>query len=136
MNYTVHGTIRLSIHDLMCERCGYQSLDTAVDTNKPMPKCPKCRPISRMTIRLDIARRPPIDRGGTSINRDRAVVYRHPVTGKIAYPGQDTEFTRSKYEGWGYKREEFTSLRELDKFCKKENLSNEKANFNSGNGIN
>lgn len=133
MDYTVKGNIRYSVHDLKCTSCGREYYDEVVDTEK-IDNCIKCFGIRE--IRLDIARRPPIQLPGTAINKDRAVVYRHPVTGKVSYPGVDTEFTRQKYENWGYQREEFTSLRELDKFCKKEKVSNEKANFNSGNGIN
>ena|SRR3990167_3286723 len=136
MEYTIKGTIRLSIHDLRCAACAHDMLDAAVDTNKIHEmKCENCGSCN-LHIRWDIGNRAPTQKPGVAITTDRAIVYRNPRTGKVAYPGRDTPFTRSKYEGWGYERQEFTTLRELDKFCAENKLVNEKANFNSGNGVN
>lgn len=88
-------------------------------------------------IRLDLStRRANVNIDPNITPRDRAVVYTNPLTGKTAYPGQDTAFTRQKYESWGYERKEFTTVRELDKFCKENKVVNEKSNFNNGNGVN
>src|SRR3990167_7120874 len=122
------------IHDLACDVCDHREYDAGVDVSEPMPLCPSCH--LPMCIRWDISRRGFGVASGAAIQSDRAVVYKDPRTGKVAYPGRDTEFTRRKYEGWGYQRQEFTTLRELDKFCAENKLVNEKANYNSGNGVN
>jgi hypothetical protein len=63
--------------------------------------------------------------------RERAVVWYDPKTGRHATPGRNNVPMPSRYAKAGYERREFTTLRELDSFCKTNRLVNERANYNS-----
>lgn len=61
--------------------------------------------------------------------KDRAIVWYNPKTGKHATPGRNDVPMPERYRKLGYERKEFTTLRELDSFCKRNSLVNEKANY-------
>ncbi len=126
----------LVIHDLACDLCGHQDLDAAIDVSEQRPSCPSC--LRPMTIRWDISRRQinVASAERTLVQSERAAVYVHPKTGRIAYPGRVDTPMPEKYREWGFVKKEFATAKELDKFCKEKKLVNEKLNFNSGNGVN
>jgi hypothetical protein len=127
----------LVIHDLACDRCDHREYDAGVDV-ADLPFCPTCKPRLRMCIRWDISRRQinVVSAERTLVQSDRAAVYVHPETGRIAYPGRVDVPMPEKYRQWGFVKKEFNTAKELDKFCKEKKLVNEKLNFNSGNGVN
>ena len=144
MDYTVKGTIRLSIHDLVCDSCGNVELDAAVDTSNIEP-C--LNPVERgehffhclgkRSIRWDLSDHKSSVTIDPNIHpSERAAVYVHPHTGRVVYPGRVDVPMPDKYRQWGFEKKEFTTVRELDAFCKSKNLVNEKSNYNSGNGLN
>lgn len=69
--------------------------------------------------------------------RERTVVFRHPETGHVVYPGRNDVPIPTRYVDQGYQRHELGSLRTLQKFEKENNVSSEVANYdqNSGNAI-
>jgi hypothetical protein len=60
---------------------------------------------------------------------ERAVVWYDPKTGRHATPGRNDVPMPSRYAKAGYERREFTTLRDLDTFCKSNRLVNERANY-------
>lgn len=67
--------------------------------------------------------------------KETTVVYEHPVTGKVVYPGRNDQRMPERYKRQGYERKELTSLHQVDKFSKAQNVVNEAAHFNrSGRG--
>ena len=63
--------------------------------------------------------------------KDRAVVWFDPKTGRHATPGRNDVPMPSRYAAAGYERREFTTLRDLDAFCKSNNVVNQQAHYNS-----
>ena len=63
--------------------------------------------------------------------KDRAIVWFDPKTGKHATPGRNDVPMPDRYRRAGYERREFTTLRELDSFCKSSNLVNQQAHYNN-----
>jgi hypothetical protein len=64
---------------------------------------------------------------------ERPVVYFNPATGKHATPMRADVPMPDRYRAWGYERREFTSVHELDAFCKANNLVHHKSHYdNSG----
>lgn len=116
------------LHDLSCIRCGAELRDVVVDAQN-LPKCPCGGPTE---IRYDLSDRHPTM---ASVHpKERAVVFRHPVTGKIAYPARN-DAPLGRYGERGFERVELDSLHKLDTFCRETGTVNEKAHFNSGNGM-
>lgn len=67
---------------------------------------------------------------------EAAVVYHHPGTDKIRWPGRADVPIPERYRRQGYERREFRSLRELDQFSKARGVIHEKSHFNSnGRGM-
>lgn len=62
---------------------------------------------------------------------ERAVVWFDPKTGKHATPGRNDVPMPDRYRKWGYERREFTTLRELDTFCKANNIVNQRGSYDS-----
>lgn len=48
--------------------------------------------------------------------KERPVVWQHPKTGEVRYPGHTGEMP-GYYQSQGYERKEFTSYQEHKKFC-------------------
>jgi len=64
------------------------------------------------------------------------VVYEHPGTGKIRYPGRADKPMPERYAKQGYVKRELRTLREVDRFSKQHNVVNERAHFDSnGKGM-
>lgn len=85
-----------------------------------------------MEIRYDLSARKVVT--ATVDPHERAVVWRHPVTGKVAYPGRN-DAPMERYRKRGFERVEMDSLHKLDQFCRETGTVNEKAHFNSGNSF-
>lgn len=63
------------------------------------------------------------------------VVYEHPATGKVCYPGRNDRPMPERYVKRGFERREIRTLRGMDTFSKQHGVVNEKAHFNSGNSL-
>lgn len=66
--------------------------------------------------------------------KERTVVFEHPLTGEVRYPGRNDRPMPALYAQQGFERREFTSLRELDSFSKRKGMINEAAHFDRGSG--
>jgi|SRR5690349_7568626 len=67
--------------------------------------------------------------------KERAVVWRHPGTGKVRYPGRNDTPMPERYAAQGYERVEFDSAFSLARFEKQNNVANEALHCNSGNAL-
>ncbi len=65
--------------------------------------------------------------------RDRAVVWEHPGTGEVRYPGKNDAPMPARYQKEGFVRKEFPNLRSLEKFERSHGVLNDKAHYNPGN---
>lgn len=111
------------LHDFICDACGRTEYDVICDGQ--FRKTCICGGM------MDIAWK---RRSAPYIGihpSERAVVWYNPATGKHATPGQNNIPMPDRYRKAGYERREFTTLRELDSYCKTENVVNERANFDS-----
>ena len=114
-------------HDFQCDSCGEIFLDMPVRVDQS--KCP-CGP-----GRLEIFWNAPTSRNATPISTgDACVVYQHPLTGKVIWPGRNDEPMPARYQARGFERREMRSLGEIDKFSQSQGVVNERAHYNSGNG--
>ncbi len=66
--------------------------------------------------------------------KERAVVWQHPATGEVRYPGRNDVPMPALYQKQGFERREFTSIQQLDSFSKQRGLVNEAAHFDRGSG--
>lgn len=119
------------IKDLICSRdeCDHVVADQlSTEVGK---KCPRCK---RGTLVTYFGTR--TSRNATPINsKDRVVVWQDPKTGKVSYPGRNDVPMPERYRQRGYVRVEMGSLKEIDRFSKQQGVVNERAHYNSGNGI-
>lgn len=63
--------------------------------------------------------------------KERAVVWRHPQTGEVAYPGRNDIPMPVHYQARGFERHELPTLRDLDRFQSRQGVVNEKAHYDS-----
>lgn len=66
-------------------------------------------------------------------SHDRAVVYEHPGTGEVRYPGRNDLAMPERYAQEGYVRREFPTLRSLESFECSHGVRNDIAHYDSGN---
>ena len=59
--------------------------------------------------------------------KDRPIVWEHPVTGEIRYPGRNDGEMPQYYKDQGYQKREITSYQEHQKFNKEHGLVNHAA---------
>lgn len=115
------------IHDLICDKCGdivLDALSTAIGS-----KC-ICRK-GRMEIYYGNWGK----RNATPVSaKEAAVVYKHPKTGKVIYPGRNDQPMPARYQAQGYERVEMRSLRQLEQFSEKNNVRSEAAWYDRGSG--
>jgi len=117
----------MPLHDMICDFCNeiYEDMPLYVEGTQ----CP-CGGYFEIYWHA----RP---RDAAAFGRDETtVVYEHPATGKVVYPGRNDQPMPARYEQAGYVRRELKSLHEVDTFSKEHGVVNEKANYNSGNSIN
>ena len=115
------------LHDFICESCGKFEHDVYCTAGSHIKHC-TCG--SDMTIDWQRRHTPYIGIHA----KDRSVVWYNPKTGKHSTPGRSDVPMPDRYKKDGYERREFTSLRELDSYCKQNKLVNEAANYDSGSG--
>lgn len=60
---------------------------------------------------------------------ERSVVFEHPGTGDVKYPGRNDAPMPQRYRDAGYVKRELTSLAESDRFCKQHDVVNEVVEF-------
>jgi len=72
--------------------------------------------------------------GGTVHPSERAVVYRHPLTGKVVYPPRNDQPMQPVYANAGYERVELPSLRDVERLEKQDNVRSDIAWFDKGTG--
>lgn len=65
---------------------------------------------------------------------ETTVVWEHPGTGQVAYPGKNNIPIPERYARMGYQRKEIRSLREVEKFEREKGVLNERAWFDKGSG--
>ena len=113
------------LHDLGCAHCNVVE-SNAVVYGGVLPPCPHCGHYREIVWSCRSA-------SATIHPRERAVVWANSKTGSVAYPPANDAPMPRRYSSNGYERVEMTSLRQLDDFCKRRGLVNEKASFdNSG----
>lgn len=66
--------------------------------------------------------------------KERAVVWEHPLTGEVKYPGRNDVPMPTRYQQQGYQRRELSSLREVERFEKSHGVSSEVAWYDRGSG--
>ena len=64
---------------------------------------------------------------------ERTVVYEHPGTGQIRYPGRADAPLPERYRQQGFVKRELRTLRDVDTFSKQHHVVNERAHCD-GNG--
>ena len=109
-------------HDLICPVCAHIEEDIHLSQQACVVHVP-CS--ARMEI---LWTAPPRSYVGIHPS-ERAVVWYDPKTGRHATPGRNDVPMPSRYRAAGYERREFTTLRDLDSFCKSNRLVNERANY-------
>lgn len=60
---------------------------------------------------------------------ERPVVFEHPGTGDVKYPGRSDTPMPARYAAQGYVRRELSSLAESDRFCKQHGVVNEMVEY-------
>ena len=65
---------------------------------------------------------------------ERAVVWEHPGTGQIRYPGRNDVPIPERYAKEGFVRREMPTLRDIHAFERERGVKNEKAWFDNGSG--
>ena len=67
---------------------------------------------------------------------ERAVVWKHPVTGQVRYPGRNDVPMPKRYAEQGFERHEMPTLRDVHRLEKQKGVLNEKAWFDrNGKGF-
>jgi hypothetical protein len=66
--------------------------------------------------------------------KERTVVYEHPVTGEVAYPGRNDVQMPSRYRDRGFLKKDFNSIYDLQRFEKTHHVLNEAVWFDKGSG--
>ena len=107
---------------------------TAVITEVAEDQCPECLQFLRVGD-WPFCPHGRTPRGHHSIHiRERAVVYQHPATGKVVYPGRNDVPMPERYRARGFERRELDSLRSIESFEKEQGVLNEKAHYDAGTG--
>lgn len=112
-------------HDMQCDNCGSVVYDLPLSIEGT-----KCTCGGTMEIFWNAPRRNAI----AFDLKDAVVVYEHPETGKIVWPGRNDRPMPERYRLQGYARKEMRSLHEVDQFSKKHNVVNEAAHYDRGSG--
>lgn len=117
----------LPCHDMICDTCGHIERDVPLNPSACVTHVP-CG--TRMVI---------LWTNGTNHHASvrasqRSVVWYNPKTGRHRTPGRNDVPIPDRYAKLGYERKEFTTLHDLDAYCKRENLVNEAAHYNKGSG--
>lgn len=116
------------IHDLICNECGAIVLD--IPSTLIGGKCAEC---FRGVMEIYYGNWG--KRHATPLSpKDATVVYKHPRTGKVIYPGRNDQPMPERYRTQGFERVEMRSLRQIDHFSEEHGVVNEAANYDRGSG--
>lgn len=74
------------------------------------------------------------ERTATVAPFERCVVWKHPITGEVRYPGRNDVPMPQRYQRAGYQRHELTSLRALQQFERERGVVNEAVHYDRGSG--
>lgn len=66
--------------------------------------------------------------------RERVVVWEHPLTGEVRYPGRNDAPMPARYVTAGFQRKELSSLRQVEQFSKVHKVHSEIAHYDRGSG--
>jgi hypothetical protein len=118
----------MPIHDVECKTCG-----TRINNyyRSPWPDAPIHEGCGGP---LEIRWQPSTHRVVTVNQKERTVIYQHPITGEVAYPGRADVPMPAHYRNAGFQRVEFEHARDLETFERTTGTVNEALWFNSGNG--
>ena len=114
-------------HDVQCTLCGEILRDHFLS---PWPDLPLHGDGGELVILWHSAS----SHSATVHPSERTVVWQAP-DGKISYPPRNDSIMPQRYADRGFKRVEFEHLRDVERFEKEHRVINEKAWYNSGNGV-
>ena len=115
-------------HDVECSFCHEVILNHSLSPWPSVAMCPYCGGT------LDIlwtagAAKPPKQ----VADSECIVVWEHPTTGEVAYPGRNDAPMPKRYADRGFARRELRTRHEAEQFERSHNVINEKLWYNSGN---
>lgn len=114
-----------ALHDMQCSKCDEIVFDLPVHIDGTPHTCGGVMEIYWHSRSRD----------ASLLGADEmTVVYEHPITKKILYPGRNDAPMPDRYQRQGFVRREMRSLREVDSFSERHNLVNERANYDRGSG--
>jgi hypothetical protein len=104
----------------ICDTCGGEfGYEEGRDSTCPYPVC---KPETTIVVKTK-------DKTAAQAQlspSERPIVWEHPVTGELRYPGRNDGSMPKYYAEQGYQKKEFTSYHEHQKFCKEKELVNHK----------
>lgn len=115
-------------HDLECNGCHKLFCDMPASTDQT--RCGHCGG----TLEIAWQHSGPPENARALSPSETTVVYRHPRTGKVIYPGRNDRPMPSRYQKAGYERLELASLQAVDRFSKAHHVVNERAHYDRGSG--
>lgn len=114
----------MAYHDLECKKCKVSLPYAHIRLlDKPHVKCGGKLEIVFVNPRQRFVHAVP--------PKERSVVWKHPVTGQIRYPGRNDVPMPERYASIGYERHEMVHASDLHKFERDNNVCNEKLNYDS-----
>jgi len=97
-------------HDLICTHCA-----TVTGYARPLPWPDRILHL-QCGGEFEILWSDPTHRHTAAHPRERVVLWRHPKTGQVAYPGRNDAPMPERYRRLGYERVELTTLRSVERF--------------------
>lgn len=123
----------MPLYDFHCPSCDLVVVDIYVhhqNIDSHTQSCPACLVPMTLSYTGGSAYRTP-----HSVHpKERAVVFRNPVTGAVVYPPTNDTPIPQRYKDQGYERHELPSLRSIDSFCSEHGVTSEIAHFDRGTG--
>jgi hypothetical protein len=115
-----------ALHDMQCTGCDKVFRDMPIEAEHGPHICGKgFLEILWVTSRA---------RDAAVHTSERAVVWRDPKTGTVAYPPTNSAIMPERYQKRGYEYYELPSLNALQKFERDANVRSERAWFDKGSG--
>jgi hypothetical protein len=113
-------------HDVQCNKCGEILRNHYISPWPSHPAHAECG--GELEILWQST-----PRVATIHPRERTVIYKHPLSGKVAYPPTNGPMSQHYAEA-GYERIELEHVHDVERFEREHGVCNEKLNYNSGNG--
>lgn len=114
------------LHDMQCSHCGEIVYDSPLTDDGKRCLCGRGA--------LEILWTAERARDAAVHGRERTVVWKHPGTGEVRYPGRNDVDMPERYRREGFERHEVPSLRALEAFERQHRVRSEKAWFDPGTG--